>query len=216
MARKVEAHLHALSHYLPEGALPRVLDYLQQYKVHLTITLPRQTVLGDYRHPDDYSGHRISINGNLNPYEFLITLLHELAHLIVFIQYGNRVETHGTEWQAVYARLLKEFMALQIFPNDIVHVLNQTLQRPAATKAGEHALARVLRKYNPHKDGLVLIEELQQGEWFTAEDGKLYERGPKLRTRYKCKQLDTGREYLFHALYEVKRWKGNKHREQEK
>jgi SprT protein len=210
MAKKVEAHLHALSQYLPEGALSRVLDYLQQYKVHLTITLPRQTVLGDYRHPDDYSGHRISINGNLNRYEFLITLLHELAHLIVFIEYGNRVETHGPEWQAMYARLLKEFIALQIFPNDIVQVLHKGLQRPAATKAGEHALARVLRKYNPPKDGVVLIEELQEGEYFTAEDGKLYQRGSRLRTRYRCKQVETGKEYLFHALYEVKKWKINK------
>lgn len=207
MAKKIEAHLHALARYLPEGALPRVMDYLQQYKVHLTITLPRQTVLGDYRHPDDYSGHRISINGNLNPYEFLITLLHELAHLIVFIHHGNRVETHGPEWQAIYAQLLREFMALKIFPADIVHALHLSLQRPAATKAGEQALARVLRKYNPPKDGIVLIEELQQGELFRAEDGKLYERGPKLRTRYRCKQVDTGKEYLFHALYEVKKWK---------
>ncbi|MCL6523890.1 MAG: SprT-like domain-containing protein [Thermoflavifilum sp.] len=205
MGKKVEVHLHTLAHYLPDGSFHRVLVYLEKYKVHLTITLPRQTVLGDYRHPDDYSGHRITVNGNLNRYEFLLTLLHELAHLMVFVQYGNRVEIHGREWQQMYAHLLREFIAMGIFPNDIQQVLQQYVHRPAATRAGERALARVLRKYSVRPSNKIFVEELEEGAYFTTEDGLIYQRGPKIRTRYRCMQLKTGREYLFHGLYEVKK-----------
>src|SRR5437016_4049612 len=65
---KQEYPLDHLQHYLPPGAAPAVLQLLQQYKVHLTITKERKSVLGDYRHAIDSKTHRISVNGNLNTY----------------------------------------------------------------------------------------------------------------------------------------------------
>src|ERR1043165_3253097 len=105
---KQEAPLEFLSKFIPATAVPRVLEYLHQYKVHLTITRERKSVLGDYRHATVHKNHRISVNGNLNPYAFLITLIHELAHLVTFNQYGHRVQSHGKEWKQIYAMLLKD------------------------------------------------------------------------------------------------------------
>src|SRR6478672_9215366 len=102
---KQEAPIEYLKRYIPGPAAERVLQYLHQYKVHLTITRERKSVLGDYRHATGYNNHRISINGNLNQYSFLITLIHELAHLVTFEKYGNRVYAHGNEWKQLYATL---------------------------------------------------------------------------------------------------------------
>ena len=88
---KVEHPLRALNAYLPAGAFDPVVELINHYKVHLTVTRERKSVLGDYRHAVLNVNHKITVNGNLNKYEFLITLLHELAHLLCFEQYRNRV-----------------------------------------------------------------------------------------------------------------------------
>src|SRR5689334_17279170 len=115
---KKEAPLQYLQQFIPASAAHLVMNYLHQYKVHLTITKERKSVLGDYRHATHDSHHRISINGNLNKYSFLITLIHELAHLVTFMQFGNRVQSHGREWKVVYRHMLEDFLPLPCFPDD--------------------------------------------------------------------------------------------------
>lgn len=204
---KNEHPLEALMDYLPEGAFQRVVEYLQKHKVHLTITQNRKSVLGDYRHALNNLNHRISVNGNLNTYEFLITFLHELAHLLTYEQFGNRVEAHGKEWKQNFGALLIEFMQLNIFPSDIQEALLKTIHNPAATANGEVKLLQVLRRYNPsNHPSLVQISALRDGEYFVALKGKIFIRGKKRRTRFECKEMSTGHIYLFHALAEVKRY----------
>ena len=94
---KKEAPISALQHFLPPNTLDPVLAYLQHYHVHLTVAKERKSILGDYRHRTHAKNHRISVNGNLNKYAFLITLLHELAHLLAFENFGNRIAPHGRE-----------------------------------------------------------------------------------------------------------------------
>ena len=101
MAKK-EAHISQLQDFLPPNTYEGVLAYLHQYHVHLTVARERKSILGDYRHRIHDKNHRISVNGNLNKYAFLITLLHELAHLLTFEKFGNRVMAHGKEWKHVF------------------------------------------------------------------------------------------------------------------
>src|SRR4249920_3725551 len=96
---KQQAPLDALKDFLPDGTYEKVSAFLYQYHIHLTITKERTTVLGDYRNAVDGKNHRISINGNLNKFAFLYTLIHEIAHLLVYDQYGHRVASHGREWK---------------------------------------------------------------------------------------------------------------------
>ena len=145
MAKK-EVPIDYLSQYLPAGTAVIVMDYLHQYKVHLTITRERQSILGDYRHRTHRENHRISINGNLNPYAFLVTLLHELAHLLTFEKYGNRVSAHGAEWKNLFSVLLKNIVQQELLPKDIEQELLRTLRNPAASSCAEEGLMRVLRK----------------------------------------------------------------------
>src|SRR6266699_1008953 len=101
---KKEAPLTELGSFLPQGSVDEVIRFLHQYNVHLTITRERQSVLGDYRNKLVHKNHRISVNGNLNKYSFLITLLHELAHLLTYEKYGHRIQPHGAPWKSEFSK----------------------------------------------------------------------------------------------------------------
>ncbi len=202
---KVEHPLNALNAYLPDGAFAPVVALINLYKVHLTVTKARKSVLGDYRHAFQGANHKISVNGNLNKYEFLITLLHELAHLLCYEQYRNRVDAHGKEWKNIYGHLLAQFIQQGLFPDDIKKVLSKTLLNPAATANGETKLLLVLRKYNEIKKvGVVLVAHIGEGILFEALNGKIFRRGKKRRIRIECVEVATGQVYSFSALTEVK------------
>lgn len=201
-----EHPMQALAAFLPEGSFEQVLQYIHQYKVHLTVTRARKTVLGDYRHATHGKNHRISINGNLNKYEFLITLLHELAHLLTFEQFSNRVDPHGKEWKRIYSSLLVNFVQLKLFPPDIEAALRASILNPAATANGETDLLLVLRRYNPNpKNGYVALESLAPGTLFQTEGGRIFQKGEKRRKRYMCVEVKTGNFYTFSPISEVKR-----------
>jgi SprT protein len=198
-----EAPLLQLQSYLPDGSFADVAYYLQHYKVHLTITRQRQSILGDYRHAHAGQTHRISVNGNLNKYSFLITLLHELAHLFTYEQFGHRVMAHGKEWKNEFSKILAKFLLKKIFPGDIEKALMQTLQNPAASSCGDEKLIRVLNNYDDKKAGIHLVENLPEGSHFKIKGERIFKKGEKIRKRYKCVEVKTGKLYLFSAVYEV-------------
>lgn len=200
----VRHQFEALKAYLPEGSFDLVMPLILQYKVQLTITRERQTKLGDYRHAHAQHNHRISVNGNLNRYAFLVTLLHELAHLLAFEQYGPRIAPHGRQWKTVYGLLLQEFLSHHIFPDDIAKELNASLHNPGASTCSEEGLQRVLRHYDARRPGIKLVEELEEGCRFVIKGGRMFERGEQLRKRIKCYELPERRTFLFNPLYEVK------------
>lgn len=202
---KKEAPLLTLQSYLPEGSLDEVLFYLHHHKVHLTITRKRQSILGDYRHAVAGKTHRISVNGNLNKYSFLITLLHELAHLFTYDAFGNRVQSHGNEWKAAFSKILARFLEKKIFPPDIERALLHTLKNPSASSCGDEKLLRVLHAYDEKKEGMQLVEQIPEGGLFSITGGRIFKKGEKIRKRYKCVEVKTGKLYLFSAVYEVER-----------
>ncbi len=154
---KKEAPLEYLRQFIPDGAAVLVLEYLNHYRVHLTITRERKSVLGDYRHATAGQNHRISINGSLNKYSFLITLIHELAHLVTFMEFGNKVQSHGKEWKKIYRDLLKDFLSMPIFPDDILAALKKNLHNLPASSCADEDLMRILKRYaikNPGQVGV--------------------------------------------------------------
>src|SRR5688572_491222 len=202
MPRK-EAPINQLQSYLPPDTYNAVLQYLHQYKVHLTVARERKSILGDYRHRTHGKTHRISVNGNLNSYSFLITLLHELAHLLTFEQYGNRVQSHGKEWKYIFGQLLHQFIQQRIFPSNIEMALMQSLQNPAASSCADDVLLRVLKSYDKKTENTVFVESLPMGALFKTHDGKVFRKGEKMRKRFKCEEVATKRLYLFSPVYEV-------------
>lgn len=204
MAATKEHPMQALTAYLPAFSFENVVHYLHLHKVHLTVTRERKSVLGDYRNAIHGKNHRITVNGNLNKFAFLITLLHELAHLLTYEKHGHRVNAHGKEWKQVYGTILADFVNKNIFPRDIEKELRASLTNPAASSCAEEGLIRVLRNYDEPKNNVSLIEELPQGAFFKIKDGRVFEKGDRLRKRFRCKEKDTGLIYLFSPVYEVK------------
>ncbi|HSC52105.1 MAG TPA: SprT-like domain-containing protein [Phnomibacter sp.] len=193
----------ALTSYLPEGSFDLVMPLITDHKVHLFITKERQTKLGDFRHAHSGKNHRISVNGNLNKYAFLITLIHELAHLLAYDRYGHRIQPHGKEWKYTYSQELLPFLQPSVFPQDISAELLKMLHNPAASSSAEDELQRVLRRYDEARHGFYTVEELHEGVVFKLADGRSFVRGEQLRKRIKCIQVPGNKVYLFHPLYEV-------------
>ncbi len=199
---KKEAPLEYLENYLPSGASGKLLEYLHRYQVHLTITRTRKTILGDYRHATGTDHHRISVNGSLNQYAFLITVIHEIGHLITFQQYGNRVYSHGKEWKQAYRAVLEDFMGLKLFPSDLHHTLLKSMHDLPASSCSDVNLTRVLKNYD-RRDQTVLVEDIMEGSHFKTSDGRMFKRGRQIRKRIECAELRSGKLYLFSPVYEV-------------
>jgi SprT protein len=199
---KKEAPLEYLEKYLPAGASEKLLEYLHRYKVHLTITRSRKSVLGDYRHATSKDHHRISVNGSLNKYAFLITLIHEIGHLVTFQQYGNTVYSHGKEWKMAYRIVLEDFMKMKLFPADLHQALLKSLHDLPASSCSDVNLTRVLKNYDAHNK-TVLVEDIREGGLFKTSDGRVFRRGRQVRKRIECAEQRSGKMYLFSPVYEV-------------
>lgn len=200
---KLEVPLQDLEKYIPEGSFDQVSKYLIKYRVHLTITRERISVLGNYQGAYNGKNHRISVNGNLNKFSFLITLIHELAHLLTFEKYGTRIIAHGAEWKYEYGKLLAIFISRKIFPKDIENELLTTLKNPSASSCTETSLLRTLRKYDPHKPGYYLLEDLPEKSFFKTTNGELFKKINQKRKRILCAMVGTSRQYLFSPVTEV-------------
>jgi len=200
---KKESPLQALNSYLPEGAFEDVEMYLTEFKVHLTVTRERKSVLGDYRNSHSNKNHRISVNGNLNKYSFLITLLHELGHLLAYEKYGNRIPPHGAQWKNEFGKILARFISKKLFPPDIEAELLRSLKNPAASSCAEDGLLRILKKYDAHKPGIYFVEELPVDSLFKVKSGKIFSKGNRVRKRFLCKQISNGKLFLFSPVAEV-------------
>jgi hypothetical protein len=129
--------------------------------------------------------------------------LHELAHLLTYEQFGNKVMAHGREWKTIYGQLLDQFLKHHVFPGDIEKELLLSLQNPAASSCAEDGLLRVLRKYDAAGSKFYLVEEVMVNAIFRTNDGRVFQKGKKLRKRFQCKEVQTGRVYLFSPVYEV-------------
>ncbi len=201
-----EAEKKILAEYLPQHAVKPVANLINRYNIYFTISRKRKTKLGDYRPPVRQPHHKISVNHDLNPYAFLITFIHEVAHLIVYKKYKLKVSSpHGEEWKREYRTLMQIFLEKEIFPEDIKQELYLSLINSKASGSAEISLMRTLRKYDKNKtEGVIHLEELPENSFFITQNGRRFQKGKKRRVRYLCQNIDNRRWYLFHPLAEVK------------
>lgn len=192
-----------LARFVPEAALPLVCRLLRTHRCHLKITPPRKTKLGDFRPAlHDHEPHHLSVNGNLNRYAFVVTLVHEIAHMTTWVKHQNKVKPHGLEWKSDFKELMDPILAEQVFPKDIERALQNYMANPAAASCTDLNLTRTLRNYDKNKS-TVHLEELPADAVFLFNEKRLFKKGEKLRRRYQCLDLNTKRKYLFHPLAEV-------------
>ena len=197
--------LELLKRFFPEAAVAMVGEIYSQRRFKLHFKHPRSSKLGDFRPPRAKNGIcTITLNLDLNPYQMLITYVHEVAHYDVYQRYGSRfVQPHGTEWQNQFTALLLPFMTEAVFPKDILAALQKHLHHIKASSTADQNLQRVLHKYDKNHETVTTVESLPDGARFVLKKGLVFQKGEKQRTRYKCYCESNGRWYFVAALAEV-------------
>ncbi|MFP4469760.1 MAG: hypothetical protein ACLFPE_03705 [Bacteroidales bacterium] len=191
-----------LTKYLPAPAVDPVYHLFEKHRVNLVITRERRSKHGDFRPGINGNPSRISINHNLNPYAFLITFLHELAHQLVWEKYHRKVKPHGPEWKQTFYGLLQPFCHAVCFPQEIIEILNPADKRIFASTTSDTRLARALKKYD-RSNGMNLMENLPENAEFRLPDGRRFKKLQKRRKNYLCLCLNNKRQYVFNPLAEV-------------
>ena len=199
-----EKYRHILSNHLPAAAVDWVYNYLNFHKVHFHITRERMSKLGDYRWPrPDHTFHEISVNGDLNPYFFLWVFLHEAAHLETHLKY-KEVQPHGHEWQEEYRQLIISYAIF--FPSEIHPLLKKYTRRiPLSHPVGKE-IETALHRYDPdYNPDLLTLDQLSVGKRFRLmrKPELIFESLEKRRTRWLCKEITSGRQYLVHGSAEI-------------
>ena len=188
-----------ISRYVPESSLERVMDMLTEYPCPIKITKRRATKHGDFRRYRD-GRVQVTINNDPNRYRFLVTLVHEIAHLVTFLN-EKKVKPHGVEWQRNFQRLMLPYLEPGVFPEDILNPLASYLKKPRASTDGDIELSLALRKYDSDTSGSMVFE-LPSQSMFRYRN-RTFVKGEKRRTRYECIELATHKKYIFHPHAQV-------------
>ena len=185
--------------YIPEHAINLVQSLIEKHKINLKIVNQRHTKHGDFRQLAN-GEFQITINNTLNPFQFLLTLIHEIAHHITFKKYG-KIQPHGKEWKQQFQHLMLPFLHPTIFPNRMLIPLAHYLKNPKASTDSDIKLSLAL-KGNKAENGKNFVFELPLNSTFVFKN-KMYRKGKKRKTRIECLQLTTNRMYLFNQNTEV-------------
>jgi len=187
--------------YIPEKSIALVVDLLEKYPCHLKIVNNRRTKHGDFRkYPN--GNYQITINNDLNSYRFLLTLIHEIAHLVTHIEF-KRVKPHGIEWKRNFQHLMLPFVDPLIYPKELLPVLAKYLLNPRASTDSDISLSLALMQFDDKNDKNYIFEIPFECKF--QHNKKIFVRGSKRRTRYECVEVYTNRKYLFHANAEVRK-----------
>jgi hypothetical protein len=195
--------------HVPQAAIAYCEELHRTYKFHLALSKPRRTRLGDFTVKPGFVP-RITVNVNLNPYNFLITYLHEVAHCVVHLNYKvrlrKRVAPHGIEWKREFSKLLRPVLDENHFPTDVLEALIRYSYNPKASTGGDQVLFNAIRKYDEQAANAsrIALVQLHEGTDFIFQD-RIFVRGSLRRTRVLCTDKASKRLYTIpaHALVEA-------------
>ena len=193
--------LEILEKYIPQASVVPVFELIKTHNIHLKIVNQRVTRHGDYRRMPN-GQHQITVNTSLNKYRFLITLIHEIAHLKAFEKHGRLIKPHGIEWKRTFQLLMLPFLRPEVFPNQLLPLLARHFKNPTASSDTDAKLSLALKQFDPENDKNYIFE-IPLGGNFRLYNGRIFKRGKKKVKRYECVEIATGRVYLLNPNAEV-------------
>jgi hypothetical protein len=186
-----------INEHVPRAANSYCIQLWQKFQFDFKLRKSRVTKVGDFT---CYPGKRpiITVNHDIDPYLFLITYIHEVAHLDVHLQYGNRIESHGKEWKISFQNLMVPVLTNEIFPEDLLAGLKKHLRNPKASTFSDSKFTKLLRSHDERQKHVVILSDLKEGSVF-GYHGKWFKKGKLRRTRVECRELKTRITYLVPA-----------------
>ncbi|MBM3916452.1 MAG: sprT domain-containing protein [Sphingomonadales bacterium] len=200
MQHKRDQFISTLSKFAPADFAPYLADCILAAGVQFKIVPGRKTKLGDFRSHPLQRKPIITVNGDLNPYSFLITSLHEIAHLDTYRQYGFDVEPHGLEWKNAFRHRLIPLLESKQLPPNLQRALEKSFTKLKAASGSDLHLSRILKTFDARQ--VTLLEQLPIHAEFILQN-KYFIKGELRRTRYLCTEKSSKRVYLIHALAAV-------------
>lgn len=187
--------LSLLTAHVPQASVAYSHTLWQQSPFRLKLTKSRQTKVGDFSCKHNSTHVQITLNHDLNPYLFLLTYVHEVAHLRVFLTHGMRAEAHGTEWKNCFKQLLAPLLEDSTFPAEILHELRRHMVNPKASSFADISLTKTLRAYDKNSHATALLSAIPEGSIFKLQ-GRYFKKGQLRRTRVLCLEVKSKRNYL--------------------
>lgn len=194
--------LSILQSHVPTPAVAYCFDLWKASPFELKLSKARQTKVGDFTSRRTKKHPRITLNNDLNPYQFLLTYVHEVAHLYVYLRHGNRVDPHGEEWKTTFTELMLPMLWESVFPDEILHELRRHMINPKASSFSDTQLTLVMRKFDKDAHQFALLSEIPEGSIFTFQ-GRQFRKGKLRRTRVLCREMQSKRDYLVPADAQV-------------
>ena len=193
--------LAQLQFHIPKQAFTGVLSLLEDEHLIVKIKKERKTRHGDYRVLPN-GKHQITVNSNLNPYRFLITLVHEIAHFRAYTVFGKHIKPHGLEWKHTFKHLMLPFINPNVFPMEVLPVLANHFKNPKASSDTDVKLSLALKRFD-ESNNKTYIFDVPLGQVFKIYNGKIFKMLKKRVKRYECVEVKTGKIYLFSPNAEV-------------
>ena len=187
--------------YIPVHAVEQVKIYLSNWNVDIKVVSKRKSKHGDYRKTLSGS-YQITINKSSNPYRFLITLIHELAHHVAFQEFGIRIRPHGKEWKITFQKLMLSLINPAIFPDNLLKVIAHHFKNPKASSDTDFRLVMELSSFDEITNKTHIFE-LAEGSLFSISDGRKFILGKRRVKRFECEEVSTQRKYVFSPHAEV-------------
>ncbi|HZY78368.1 MAG TPA: SprT-like domain-containing protein, partial [Cyclobacteriaceae bacterium] len=183
-----------LNKHIPAQAVQYSFNLWQSQPFKFKLRKSRQSKVGDFSCKHGQTP-QITVNDDLHPYLFLITYIHEVAHLHVHLQHGHRVEAHGEEWKDKFKELLAPVMTPDVFPDKLLKGLKRHMVNPKASTFSDTEMTELLRNADPKWSRATLLSEIPEGSLFGLQ-GKWFRKGTLQRTRVLCLELKTKRKFL--------------------
>lgn len=195
-------NLQPLLPYLPSAeVLPLLEKWLKNEAFDLAVHRPRATKLGDFRPPRKGARAKITLNSNLGKYQFLTTLVHEIAHLKVWNAYGRKAAPHGIEWKTMFGQMLIEMAEQCDFPKEYRSAILNHAARPKSAVGGDPQLQKVVLNLDSGNE-ILLLGDIQNGEVFSFK-GRYFKKLEKRRTRALVEEVGSKRQFTIPLVAQI-------------
>jgi len=183
---------------IPGNAVAYCVSLFEKTPFGFRVNRDRKSKSGDYRHDRSTKKSTVTVNSGLNPYAFLITLIHEIAHHTARLGSKRKIQPHGSEWKLEFKTLMLPLVNPLVFPDDILPLLARHLKNPKASTWSDAKLVMALKSYDEEQpdESETYLSEVESGISFYFNNRR-FTKIEKRRTRVLCLDHNSGRKYLI-------------------